>query len=91
VWEKFRRSNSADHVRYFILQLTLFFRLTTGPEILGNVGYLRGVPGSARYKTVHARVSFRWADATFAVALVNDGLYDPTKPGEEANLDMQYA
>jgi tripeptidyl-peptidase-1 len=31
------------------------------------------------------------ADATVAVVQVNYGWYDPSKPNEEANLDLQYA
>ncbi|KAH9040843.1 subtilisin-like protein [Lactarius hengduanensis] len=58
---------------------------------LGIVGILNGYPSPedlAKFMSVYRSDG---TNAALTVVQVNDGGYDPTKPGREANLDTQYA
>ncbi|KAF8258682.1 subtilisin-like protein [Lactarius quietus] len=58
---------------------------------LGIVGYLWEYPSLPDLRLFMQKYRRDGAYATFSVLQVNGGLYDPNKPGVEANLDMQYA
>ncbi|KAF8264575.1 peptidase S8/S53 domain-containing protein, partial [Lactarius quietus] len=62
----------------------------TSKSRLGIVGYLWQYPSPQDLKLFMKKYRPDGADTTFDVVLVNDGLYDPTDPGFEANFDMQY-
>jgi tripeptidyl-peptidase-1 len=61
------------------------------PNMIGIVGYLYQFPSLPDLRMFMQEYRSDGADATFTVALVNNGEYDPNRPGHEANLDMQYA
>ena len=59
-------------------------------NVLGVAGFGNQYPSQedlTRFKTV---LRSDPVDVTFTVEEVNDDEYDPSNPGEEANLDMQY-
>ncbi|KAI9453705.1 subtilisin-like protein [Lactarius psammicola] len=63
----------------------------TDRNMLGIVGFLREYPSLMDLRLFMGKYRSKWADATFTVVLANGGQYDQNNPGDEANLDMQYA
>ncbi len=60
-------------------------------NMVGIVGMLGDSPSPADLAAFMRKYRSEAADATFTVVPVNGGVYDPTNPHEEANLDTQYA
>ena len=58
---------------------------------LGIVGYLEDYPSPTDLGKFMGKYCSGATDVVFTVQLVNGEEYDPGKPNEEANLDMQYA
>ncbi len=65
----------------------------TDRNMLGIVGLLWQNPSLPDLTRFMSKYRPNGADATFTVVLVNGGVYDPRNliPGDEANLNMQYA
>jgi len=57
---------------------------------LGIVGFSKQYPSPADLKVFMRKYRSDGAGATFLIARVNGGKYDPSHPGIEANLDTQY-
>ncbi|KAF8268719.1 Pro-kumamolisin, activation domain-containing protein [Lactarius quietus] len=60
-------------------------------NMLGITGFLGEYAGDEDLTEFMVRYRSEGSDATFTVVDINDGGYDWDEPGEEANLDMQYA
>jgi tripeptidyl-peptidase-1 len=58
--------------------------------VLGIVGFGGHYPSSVDLKAFMDKYRFG-VDATFAVIPINYGGYGPSRPHEEANLDIRYA
>ncbi|KAF8263397.1 peptidase S8/S53 domain-containing protein [Lactarius quietus] len=58
---------------------------------LGVTGYAGEFPSPQDFELFMEKYRTDEKDATYTVELVNGGGYDPSHPGEEANLDIQYA
>jgi tripeptidyl-peptidase-1 len=65
--------------------------VATGQSRLGIVGYNWQYPSLQDLRLFMLNFRPEAQDATFDVVLVSNGAYDPRNPGNEANLDMQYA
>ncbi len=63
----------------------------TDRNVLGILGYRNDYPSPADLREFMTACRTDAVDATYAVKLVNGGGYDPSHPGLEASLDMQYA
>ncbi|KAH9008580.1 subtilisin-like protein [Lactarius deliciosus] len=64
---------------------------TRGENVLGVVGLLGDHPSPADLTVFMQKYRSEADDATFTIVKVNGGVYDPTHPNEEANMDIQYA
>ncbi|KAF8262119.1 peptidase S8/S53 domain-containing protein [Lactarius quietus] len=73
------------------LYSTWVYSPTATGNILGIVGFSWEYPSRPDLRLFMQNYRSDGAYATFSVVQVNDGLYDPSDPGMEANLDMQYA
>ncbi len=58
---------------------------------LGIAGYLNQYPNQTDLTTFMTEFRGDAVDATYTVEEVNNGKYDPSHPGFEANLNVQYA
>ncbi|KAI9453129.1 subtilisin-like protein [Lactarius psammicola] len=63
----------------------------THKNVLGIAGFLGDYPSPADLAAFMRKYRSDAVDATFIVKQVNGGGNDPSKPHEEANLDVQYA
>ncbi|KAH9060351.1 subtilisin-like protein [Lactarius deliciosus] len=64
---------------------------STDRNSLGIVGFLEDNPNPADLEAFMRKYRSDAEDATFTVTQINNGVYDPEKPAEEASLDLQYA
>ncbi|KAH9013336.1 subtilisin-like protein [Lactarius hengduanensis] len=62
----------------------------TEQNMIGVTGFLGEYVGDEDLEEFMRRYRSDANDATFLVIDINDSGYDPNKPGDEANLDMQY-
>ncbi|KAH9062396.1 subtilisin-like protein [Lactarius vividus] len=63
----------------------------TGQNVLGVVGLLDDYPSPTDLMAFMQKYRTDARDATYTVARVNSGGYDPNYPHQEANVDIQYA
>jgi len=60
-------------------------------NMLGVAGFLNQYPSPADLTEFVTDCRTDAVDATYTVKRINGGEYDPSHPGDEANLNMQYA
>ncbi|KAI9435317.1 subtilisin-like protein [Lactarius indigo] len=65
--------------------------VATDRNMLGIVGLRSDYPSLPDLILFMRQFRSNWVNPTFTVVLVNNGVYDPENPSDEANLDMQYA
>ncbi|KAH8978301.1 subtilisin-like protein [Lactarius deliciosus] len=63
----------------------------TDQNVLAVAGFMGDYPSPADLTTFMRKYLINAEDATFSVVQINGGGNDPSKPGGEANLNVQYA
>ena len=77
--------------------LSLLYKTVTYVPTMTNENFLGAVGFLDQYTSLKDLMRFMIVfhsdavDATFTIKKVNNGRYDPSNPGPEANLNMQYA
>jgi tripeptidyl-peptidase-1 len=62
----------------------------TGQNVVGVAGFQNEFPSEVDLAMFMDRFRTDAVDATYTVEKINNGRYDPSNPGAEANLDLQY-
>ncbi|KAH9073449.1 subtilisin-like protein [Lactarius deliciosus] len=75
----------------FLYRTAPYVPAATDRNVLGVAGFTEDYPSPADLTAFMREFRTDAEDATFSVVQINGGEYDPSKPGAEANQNVQYA